>query len=160
MSSHFSNNSSLSDLGLTIRISGTMRRSFDRSRLDQKWGEAFPLEYMVVSPDTWLCLGVPAGKVDYETWYYGKDRVWFSLGLPVATWKDAVVLECSIPGRFVVIPDHIFHLPIPKKYRFKRFLMGRWLPSIKKVCILPLSWRNFFLILPMFSPLDSQLGRT
>jgi hypothetical protein len=143
MSSRFSHDSSLADLGITIRISGTMRRSFDRSRLDQKWGEAFPLEYMVVGPNTWLCLGVPAGKVDYETWYYGRDRVWFSVGLPVSIWKDAVVVASSVPGRLLVIPDHIYHLPIPKKYRFKRFLMGHWLPSVQKVSVLlPFPYMN------------------
>ena len=134
MSSCFSNDSSLADLGLTIWISGTMWHSFDQSCLDQKWGEAFPLEYMVVSPNTWLCLGVPAGKVDYETWYYGRERVWFSIGLPVSIWKDAVVVASSVPDHVLVIPDHFYHLPIPKKYCFKQFLMGQWFPSAHKVC--------------------------
>jgi hypothetical protein len=153
MMSRFSNDSSATQLGLVIRISGTMRRSFDRSHPDRKWGDAFPLEYMVVGSNTWLCLGVPAGMVDFETWYYGRDHVWFSLGLPVATWKDAVVLECSVPGRFLVIPDHMFHLPISRKFRFKRLLMGRWLPSVRKVCyffLFPGGVLTISLFLPRF----------
>ena len=87
-----------------------------------------------MKPGIWMCLGVPAGVTDFETWYYGRDRLWFSVGLPVSVWKDAVVVESSVPGHLLAIPDLIYHHPIPCKFHFKRFLMGRWLPSVRKVC--------------------------
>ena len=67
MMSRFSNDSSVTQLGLIIRISGTMHRLFDRSHPDRKWGDAFPLEYMVVG-------GVYGGWFQYLAMFRSASR--------------------------------------------------------------------------------------
>ena len=70
-------------------------------------------------------------------------------------WLPGKMLLCwsSVPGHFLVIPDHLFHLPISHKFCFKRLLMGHWLPSVRKVChffLFPGGVLTISLFLPRF----------
>ena len=83
---------------------------------------------MVVRPGYWLCVGasspVPEALFSPRVWYYGADREWFCIGCPVAVWQDAVVVQTTIPGRFLIIPDKLYMEQLPQRFYVQRFLAG------------------------------------
>lgn len=126
-----SGTSRLSNLDRVLRVSSTMRRSFDLARPTQPWGLAFRFEYSRVSPSVWLCVGLSNGPLLFHTqWYYGADHQWFRLGRPIAVWKDAVLVECSVPGRIIIIPDYFYTERLPFKLRMHKAILSYWLPSL------------------------------
>lgn len=127
--------SSDSAVSRTIRVSATARRSYDPRLPNQPWGYAYRFDYKTLNANFWLCIGLSYGELDRSEWYFGADAQadWFSLGLPVDVWQDAVVIDCSIPGRLIVVPDAFFVGVLPQKLRLRRFLMGRWLPSVAQL---------------------------
>jgi hypothetical protein len=133
MSTRVSSDSAVSSL--FIRISATMRRSFDHAYPDHPWGNCYLIDYLVVHPGVWLCVGftgseVPEKPVDRPVWYYGADGVWFGIGPPVAVWQDAVVVSTTIPGHFLVIPDKLYFGHLPLRFCIQRLLLGGWLPLV------------------------------
>lgn len=132
MTSHFSSDSAISR---TIRVSATARRSYDPLLPNQPWGYAYRFDYKTLNANFWLCIGLSYGELDRSEWYFGADAQgdWFSLGLPVEVWQDAVVIDCSIPGRFIVVPDAFFVGVLPQRLRLRKFFMGRWLPSVAQL---------------------------
>lgn len=133
MPCRFSSDSAVSSLSRVIHVSAIIRRSYDRSRPDFPWGQAYRFDYKTLRRNLWLCVGLSFGALDYSEWYVGADGIWFSLGLPVEVWQDAVVIECSIPGRLLVIPDAFFTGTLPNGLRIRKLLMRRWLPSVSKL---------------------------
>jgi hypothetical protein len=121
---------------LVIRVSSTMRRQYDPAFPNHVYGDCYPIDYVVVAPGVWLCVGFSDKAPEEElfngwVWVYGRDLHWFSLGSePIATWNDAVVLPTTIPGRLLVIPDKFYPKPIPRRFIIQRFLLGWFLPSV------------------------------
>ena len=111
-----------------------MCQSFDCSHPNIPWGEAHLFKSMPINPDLWLCVGVSNGTLDPNEWYYSQaDDKWFGLGLPVAVWKDAIVLLSTVPDHLLVILDLIFGKPIPLQFHVRWVLMAPWLPSIHEM---------------------------
>jgi hypothetical protein len=133
MSGRSSSSRSITTINQLIRVSDTLRRSFDRSHPEFKWGEAYLFEHLTISPGLWLCLGTSNNLLDTSVWYFSRtDRVWFAIGLPVAVWRDAVVLESSVPGRLLVIPNKMFSGKLSRRFRIQRIFLSHWLPSMSK----------------------------
>lgn len=131
--SHDTGLSHLSMLSRALRVSLTMRLSIYVAHPEVLWGDANRFEYLTLAPNLWLCVGLSNGPlVPYLQSYYGGDQGWFRLGQPVAVWQDAVVVECSVPGRLLVIPNHFFDGSLPLWLRLYRAFAFRWLPSIAR----------------------------
>ena len=113
-----------------------MRRQYDPTFPNCIYRDCYPIDYVVVAPGVWLCVGfsdkAPGEELfDGWVWVHGRDLCWFSPGSePIATWKDAVVVLTTIPGRLLVIPDKLYPKPIPQQFIIQRFLLGWFLPSV------------------------------
>ena len=70
---------------LVIRVSSTMCQQYDPAFPNCIYGDCYPIDYVVVAPGVWLCVGfsdkAPGEELfDGWVWVHGRDLCWFSPG--------------------------------------------------------------------------------